>query len=152
MTSQGRPTSYKPEYDEQARKLCLMGATDADLARFFEVTEQTINNWKNAHVSFFESVKDSKEQMDSQVVNSLFKRATGYSHPEDKIFIHEGNEIRIPTTKHYPPDTQACKFWLMNRQRELWRDKREHEVTGKDDGPIRVVNVVGRSKGGDDDE
>ena len=43
----GRPTDYKPEYCEQATKLCKLGATDAELGDFFEVTEQTINNWKS---------------------------------------------------------------------------------------------------------
>lgn len=32
----GRPTKYKPEYAEQASKLCALGATDAQLADFFE--------------------------------------------------------------------------------------------------------------------
>lgn len=32
----GRPTKYRPEFAEQARKLCLLGATDKELADFFE--------------------------------------------------------------------------------------------------------------------
>jgi hypothetical protein len=31
----GRPTKYKEEYNEQAYKLCLLGATDKELADFF---------------------------------------------------------------------------------------------------------------------
>ena len=31
----GRPTKYKPEYSAQAQKLCLLGATDAEMADFF---------------------------------------------------------------------------------------------------------------------
>lgn len=37
-TKKGRPSGYKPEYAEQARKLCLLGATDQEIADFFEVT------------------------------------------------------------------------------------------------------------------
>lgn len=48
----GRPTKYKPEYAEQARKYCLLGATDAELAESFDVAEATINNWKLAHPKF----------------------------------------------------------------------------------------------------
>lgn len=33
----GRPTLFKPEYIEQAKKLALLGATDKELADFFEV-------------------------------------------------------------------------------------------------------------------
>ena len=34
-----RPTKYQEAYAEQARKLCLLGYTDAELADFFEVSE-----------------------------------------------------------------------------------------------------------------
>jgi hypothetical protein len=32
----GRPTSFKPEYVAQAEKLCALGATDQEIADFFE--------------------------------------------------------------------------------------------------------------------
>ena len=41
----GRPTKYKDEYAEQAYKLCLLGATNEDLANFFEVAVSTIDKW-----------------------------------------------------------------------------------------------------------
>lgn len=59
----GRPTYFKEEYVELAYKYCLLGATDKDLAQFFEVTETTINNWKNDHPEFFESIKKGKKYM-----------------------------------------------------------------------------------------
>lgn len=127
MAKRGRPTKYKDEFAEQARKLCVLGATDADLADFFNVTEQTINNWKNDHEGFFESLKVGKDYSDSLVVQALFKRATGYSHPEDKIFNHAGEPLVVPTEKHYPPDATSCIYWLNNRQPDLWRGRREPE-------------------------
>jgi hypothetical protein len=42
----GRPEKYRPEYAEQARKLCQLGFTDEGLANFFGVDERTINRWK----------------------------------------------------------------------------------------------------------
>jgi len=52
----GRPTRYKKEYNEQARKLCLLGSTDKSLADFFDVSEATINNWKIQHSKFLKSM------------------------------------------------------------------------------------------------
>jgi hypothetical protein len=42
----GRPTKYQPEFAEQAYKLCLLGATDPEMADFFEVCVATVQNWK----------------------------------------------------------------------------------------------------------
>lgn len=134
--SPGRPSDYRSEYAEQARNYCLLGATDKDLAGFYGVSEQTINTWKQKHPEFLESIKEGKENADARVAQSLFHRATGYSHPEDKIFNHNGEPLVVPTIKHYPPDATAAIFWLKNRRKQDWRDR--HEVTGKDGEPIQV--------------
>lgn len=121
----GRPSRYKQEYAEQARKLCLLGHTDAELADFFGVAESTINKWKKDHSEFSESIKRGKAVADSEVAAKLFHRATGYEHPEDDIKSCDGRIIVTPTIKHYPPDTTAAIFWLKNRQSKKWRDKQE---------------------------
>lgn len=123
--AKGRPSKYKPEFPEQAAKLCKLGATDEALADFFGVTRQTINQWKLDYPDFSYALKTAKDELDSQVVRSLFQRAMGYSHPEDKIFNNNGKELVVPTIKHYPPDPTSMIFWLKNRQRETWRDKPE---------------------------
>jgi hypothetical protein len=133
----GRPTKYKPEYVKQAKKLALLGATDKQVAGFFDVNELTINRWKEKYPEFCKSLKDGKKELDSQVQKSLYFRATGYSHPEDKIFNNNGEPLIVPTTKHYPPDPTSIIFWLKNRQPEKWRDKQDHNHTG--DLVIRII-------------
>ncbi len=130
----GRPTKYKEEYCEQARKLCLLGATDKQIADFFDTSEQTINAWKKAHPKFLESLKKAKSEKDARVEKSLLEKAMGYSHKEDKIFNNNGVPLIVPTIKHYPPDATAMIFWLKNRQPQKWRDKQvmEHE------GEVRI--------------
>jgi DNA-binding XRE family transcriptional regulator len=127
----GRPTKYKKEYCEQAYKLCLLGATDAELADFFNVTESTLNLWKKNHKEFSESLKSGKYIADAEVANKLYHRALGYSHEEDKIFQYEGQPVVVPTIKHYAPDPTSAIFWLKNRQREKWTDSSKVEVTEK---------------------
>lgn len=144
----GRPSGYRDEYATQAKKLCRLGATDKELGDFFGVTEQTINNWKNAHQSFFESLREGKDLADAEVADKLFKRATGYRHDAVKIVADAktGAEHIVPYTEHYPPDTTACIFWLKNRQPKRWRDKVEQEISGPDGGPLQVksINIVGK--------
>ncbi len=135
----GRPTKYKPEYVEQAKKLALLGATDVQVANFFNVVESTIYEWKEAHPEFSEALREGKNELDATVVRSLFQRATGYSHPEDKIFNNNGEEMIVHTTKHYPPDATSMIFWLKNRQPAEWRDKQDHTHAGPDGGPIQTI-------------
>ncbi|MBS8267186.1 XRE family transcriptional regulator [Halomonas litopenaei] len=134
-----RPTKYKAEFAEQARKLCLLGATDSELADFFGVAESTINKWKLNHKGFSESIKNGKIMADAEVASRLYERALGYSHPEEKVFNNQGEIVTHQTTKHYPPDTTAAAIWLNNRKPDRWRNKPEPD--GQDDAP-QPVNVV----------
>lgn len=125
-----RPTKYKSEYPLQATKLCKLGATDKELADFFEVDEATINRWKKENTKFCVSIKKGKEFADAEVADKLFKRATGYKHPDVDIKQHEGVIIITKLTKHYPPDTAAAIFWLKNRRKDKWRDKQDVDFVG----------------------
>lgn len=129
----GRPSPYDPEtYPDQVYEFCLLGATDEELAIYFGVVESTINLWKKKHPEFSESMRKGKVVADGQVAHSLFKRANGYEHDEDKIFFHEGKPVVVPTTKHYPPDTAACIKWLAKRKgsKENWPEKLEIDHSG----------------------
>ena len=134
----GRPTRYRKEFAEQAKTLCRLGATDVELADFFEVGEATLSRWKLAHKEFRESLKEGKSQADAEVASKLFKRATGYSHVDTKFATHEGKITDSQEyVKHYAPDTIACIFWLKNRRPDLWRDRIGHEHSGPNGGPIK---------------
>ena len=133
----GRPTSYKKEYAEQAYKYCLLGATDAQLADFFEVAESTINNWKKDHPEFLESVRRGKTVADANVAEAFYKRATGFEKEDcEKVFQYQGEIIRAQIKEYYPPDTGAAMNWLKNRQPDRWRDKQNLDLTTKDE-PIQ---------------
>ncbi len=117
----GRKTKYKKEYDELAFNYCLLGAIDVELAKFFDVSEKTIDNWKNDHDSFLQAIKSGKEESDAKVAQALYHRATGYSHPEEKVVMVDGKPEIVQITKHYPPDTGAAVVWLGNRQGTKWK-------------------------------
>jgi len=121
----------------------LLGATDEELAGFFEVATSTISKWKLDYPEFSEALKAGKALADTDVAERLYRRAMGYTHEAVKIVADAktGAEHIVPYTEHYPPDTTACIFWLKNRQRAKWRDRHEH--SGPDDGPI-MTEVVYR--------
>jgi len=134
---QGQPTKLTPERAVKIHFLARRGCTDKQIAEILDVTEKTICNWKKTS-SFFQSLKVAKAEADALVEISLFERATGYSHPETKVFQHEGQIITEETVKHYPPDAVACIFWLKNRRPLEWREKREVEHSGE----ISIVQLM----------
>lgn len=146
----GRPSMFRENYINQAYKLCLLGATDAQLGDFFGVSEQTINSWKKEFPEFLESIKSGKEEADAKVAKSLYDRANGYEHKETKVFLHEGKPVTVEVTKHYAPDTMACMYWLNNRQKTNWRNKNEMALTDPEGKPLQPIQVYipdnGRNK------
>ena len=128
----GRPTKYKDSYVEQVFKLCLLGATDVEIANFFEVDERTVNNWKISYPEFFQSIKDGREKADAEIANSLYNRAKGYQIDTVKVFQYQGDPVVVPFTEHIAPDTGAAMAWLKNRQPSKWRDKQDIDMTIKD--------------------
>lgn len=126
----GRPTDYREEFNEQAEKLCKLGATDKELADFFDVAESTLNLWKQEHPEFSESLKRGKVAADAEVASKLYHRAIGYEHPDTHVSNYQGQITLTPLIKHYAPDPVAAIFWLKNRQRGKWRDRHDVDHSG----------------------
>lgn len=141
MPSNGRPTKYNKNIPDKVYKFCLLGATDEEMSDLLDITIDTFYRWKKVHKPFSEALLEGKEVADSNIAKSLYQRAKGYSHPEDKIFNNNGDPLIIPTTKHYPPDTGAATLWLKNRQPKKWRDKVDHDHTTGGE-KINQINVT----------
>ncbi len=156
---QGRPSMYKPEYDEMAHKMCLlMNATDKQLAGVFGVSEQTINAWKNAYPSFLESINSGKIVADANVAHSLYKRATGAEFVTHQAFkvkrveyddkgkkVAEQEEVvTVPVNVAVAPDTNAASLWLRNRSGENWKERIE---TTRPDDPLAEMLAEMRKQG-----
>lgn len=137
----GRPSKYDESFNKLAFNYCLLGATDKDLAKYFDTSEVTVNKWKEEHPEFLKSIKMGKEEADAKVASRLFKKATGYEREEDKIFQFQGQPVVVPTEVHYQPDTTAAIFWLKNRQPAKWRDTQNIEVSGLNGGPIALQSL-----------
>jgi hypothetical protein len=123
---EGRPTKYNDEYAKTVYGFCLLGYTDKELANVYDVSEVTINAWKNKHPEFLKSIREGKEIADSKVAESLFRLATGFKVKKTKFATHEG---LITDSKEYDedviPNQRAAEFWLRNRQRGRWTNNPE---------------------------
>jgi transposase-like protein len=100
------------------------GLTDEQIAHNMGIATGTLYEWKKKYHEIAESLKKTKEVVDREVENALYKKALS-------------------------GDTTALIFWLKNRRPNDWRDKRETQFSGNvQTVPDRLVIDYG----GDDDD
>lgn len=128
----GGPLKYKPEFATQAKMAARANFTDVEIAELFGVNECTIHEWKKTHQEFSQALEEGKRIFDNgEVVNALLKRALGFKRVVERL--HEGETVECK--EEVPPETSAIKFWLMNRESKLWKERQEV----KHEGGIDVV-------------
>jgi hypothetical protein len=144
----GRPSSYRDTFPDQARKLCLLGATDQEIADFFEVDVRTIHRWKGDHEEFCHALKVGKEAADTRVERSLYQQAIGYEQDEVKIFMPANAEAPVyaPFKAKVAPNATATIFWLKNRRKEEWRDRSQVELSATDDAAALLAEARERRR------
>jgi hypothetical protein len=122
MTAMGRPSNFHPDLCDQAHNYCLLGATNDELAEFFDVSPRTIDRWIAEHASFADAVHNGRVAADARIARALYGRAAGYDRTIERMVVVAGELKPVTSTIHYPANVQACIFWLRNRRRKTWRD------------------------------
>lgn len=116
---------YRPEYAIVALRFTMLGATVQELADCIGVDRTTLYNWRNKYPEFARALDGGRALADANVASRLYQRAMGYTHESEEIKVVGDQVHRVPVIKHYAPDTQSLKFWLINRQPNLWKERVE---------------------------
>lgn len=99
----------------------------------------------NLSEEFAELSTRTKEVVDREVENALYKRAMGYEYDE----VTEEYEMGFLTKKkvvhkYQPPDPASQIFWLKNKRSADWKDRREVDNTM---ALAKLDDVLGQIKG-----
>ena len=112
------------------------GLTDAQISKKMGIAPKTLWQWKTAHSSLGNALKNTKEVVDITVENALYKKTQGYTVQLIKTFKLRSADYDLVTGKktreweelkegieeiHVPADTMAQLAWLNNRKPEKWR-------------------------------
>lgn len=101
-----------PEIDpKQVQQLAAQGLNMAQIAHCCDVSRSYLYSQKKAKKNIKNALKRGGSKGIGVVTNALFQSAKG------------GNVV-------------AQIFFLKNRAPERWRDRRDHEISGKDGKPI----------------
>lgn len=144
----GRNSRYNLDYPVYAFKLCLLGATNKELAAYFDVAVSTIIAWRKFHSAFGDAVKRGKKIADMEVAHSLYQSCLDRIvttrqaikckevYYDDKGKRVEKERVELVTVeKHIPADFRSQQYWLRNRNPAQWNKKNDEA----DDEAINAV-------------
>lgn len=115
-------TKYRPEFAVQARRLIgTLGIPMYKLAPLFGVDVSSLDYWVANYPEFEEAVKGARLEYGAKVAKALHMRATGFEVASEKIFcLKNGEVVRVPYMKYFPPDPGAAIKYLQTIFREEW--------------------------------
>lgn len=128
-------THVKPYLDE-IQGWAMSGLTDEQIADNLSIAVCTLYEYKKKYPEFADALKKGKDIADAQVVNALYKTATGFVYYEETTNA-VGDVVSVQ--KYAKPNTTAQIFWLKNRQPDRWRDKTEVKA----DITMPTINITG---------
>lgn len=122
---------------EYVRRLAEDGLPEEEIAIRSALTPSIFRRWKKRYPELLAALELGRSGSDFAVVQSLYKRAVGYSVKVSKTVklkrvdydpltgkkLREYEELAPAVDEDYiPPDLRAEMFWLKSRQPERWTE------------------------------
>ena len=137
MTKRPR-TIWKDEFVQRIYDYAMLGADNKKIAFLLDVPLTALETWIRTRPEVKSSITRGRCDADINVAHSLYHRAIGYEHKSVKIFQYQGQIVKEEYTERFPPDVNAIRMWLMNRQPDMWRDRVAHEINGPTDASLSL--------------
>ena len=132
------------------------GLTLEQLADKMDISTETLRVWRKEHPAISAALKKTREMVDTDVENALFKKTQGYTVQLMKAFKVKRTEyaengrktaeieevVQAPDEIHVPADTTAQIFWLTNRKPDDWKRDRSAQQGVDESGETGVVALA----------
>ena len=115
----------KLEYITEQIKL---GQVEGKIHRDLGVSHQTWNEYKNKYPELVDAIKAGKQDICSQLQQTLYTIANGGYIYTDQVANSKGEAVDVEKT--LPPNVSALLFALKNHMPDFYKDKRDLEVSG----------------------
>lgn len=122
-------TNVFPRLSE-IRDWCMDGKTNEEMCVLLGISPDSWYTYMKQYNQLNDIVTAGKSVIDNRVENAVLKTALGFEYEEIKTIIEEDRNgkkrTRIEKTKKYmPPSPTAQAFWLKNRKKDEWGDRKE---------------------------
>jgi hypothetical protein len=144
----GAKSKYDPSLAEIAEGYARRGLSDADIAKNLGISLDAYYRYQKQFPEFYEAIKRGKRPANIIVENALFKRCIGFEfdEPSTETYVDEKGKKHVKkktTTKYIIPDINAIRFWLINREPDLWKTIREEiESENYDKAKVQLTEYL----------
>jgi|GEM_PF-989496 len=129
---------------ETIRMWRKMGFLEKEICERLGVGVSNFARYKLQYRELREALKAGKDDADAKVVDALYRRAVGYEYEVMETIAIRDAEGKLTgkiqlrkTKKHVTPNVLAQIYYLKNRCPQYWRDRTQHEHSGRDGQPLR---------------
>ena len=114
----------------EIRDWCMEGKTNENMCELLGISPDSWYTYMKEHDELNIIVSAGKALVDNQVENAVLKSALGFEYEEIRTIIEEDRNgkkrTRIEKVRRYmPPNASAQAFWLKNRKKDEWGDRKE---------------------------
>ena len=117
-------------------KWIAQGVPEKEIAKKLNMAYSTFRNHKKTMQALKDTIKEGLEEKQQKVEESLFKRCIGFNFYEEvamkvkeeslaedgtTVLVNERVEVK-EVKKYSPPDLNAQKYYLNNRDKTHWSD------------------------------
>jgi transposase-like protein len=127
---------YRPEYARIAAEMVKLGATRADLARAFGVSDESVRQWRLRHAEFAEALRLADAHVVAACEATLFEVAIGTTMEQTKVVNTPEGPARVKYIESLPPNVTALTKILTNRAPDRWGKDGKVELTGPNGTPL----------------
>ena len=143
----GAKIKYEDTFPEVAEGYARRGLSDSDIAKNLGISLQSYYDYQKKFPEFLEAIRRGKRPANIIVENALYKRCVGFEYDEVTQEIgkdEKGKQVvkKKIVKKHIVPDINAIRFWLTNREPELWKNIREDIEDGKTDYKDQLIEYL----------
>ena len=125
-----RPSKYEKEVKphlEEIKQAVEAGATVAEIADAFGISESSIYKYKNEYKEFNEIFTRARTKIVFQIKAALLKKALGYEYTEERKTGREDKDgekiVNIEQIKKHMPPSETAAAMLLRNYDKTWIDK-----------------------------
>lgn len=113
------------------RRLAAHGFLPAEIADLIGIGRATMQRWKANIPEVTAALAIGHEAANGRVEASIYQMALGYEREEEEIKVVNGEVVRVPIRRYYPPSPAAAAMWA--RYKMAW---------GEDIAPAPASEVI----------